>query len=356
MSERFAQLQETQKSQAADIVKHLEDIKYLQSQLESYQTALAQIGEKQADDSFAHLEEMRALGSRIDNHASRFEKLAQANEYTQDSIQCLRTELESTQELISEDRIKRLCDESQKEKLEDMTNLVKVFNLEGEAILKQLASIQEQGFALPGLDRDSLHAVTDGLLSGPGANVSSQPQNGMAATQNDRSRNSSNGTPKPERSCVPQTRNDATPNPWHGQSLTVKGVASQHNGSTTEPTWSNNFNDRTMSSRVTSNPTSTDRTDPKPINTTAARGLQTGSGAPTIDRPPSLSTQAVAGKKRPWHSAVSEDKSREDERGTESSVSHDSARPSPAPSSASDTARRIKKAKKKEKRQQSQLK
>lgn len=62
MSERFTLLQERQRSQADDIVQHLVDIKYLQSQLEGYQAALAELGEKQADDSCAQFKEMRALG------------------------------------------------------------------------------------------------------------------------------------------------------------------------------------------------------------------------------------------------------------------------------------------------------
>lgn len=414
ISERLAQLQETQKTQAADIVRHLREISELREQFDAYKNGLDELGDKQAEDVSDQSRDMKVLGSRIDKHDSQFESLTRENKDAQGFVGRLKHELESMQELVSEERVKRLCDETQAAKLQDIASRMQVFNSQGDLLLKTLATIQE-GFTHSGPDRDSLKALTNGLLSGPSkVNTSSiQPQNGTAATQNDQSGSSSSGNPRCEISAMPRTgpseslttngsasrasdvdRRDPAislqrvsepdnpelppssassttpPNPGRielpapddvgslprASQINMRDAPTPHrsyNSSTAKPNQPNSASEKQISSRVEVSLPSGNTLVAGSSSATVVPGLQTRNVAPINNTPSNLSTQIVAGKKRVRQSTASEDESRQDERKSGSSVSRSSAKPSPTPSSAPEiSARKLKKAKK-EKRQQS---
>lgn len=377
MSERFDQLQETQKSQADDIVCHLEELKEVRNQLDGYSLAIAELGDKQADDLSDLSEEIKALVPRFGEYDTRLESQAKQCKDLEESVQRVRTQLDALRESASEDNIRRICEDAQREKLQAITGQLEEFNSQGMSVLKRLEDMQHQGFGSADLNLESSQSQTNGLLSSSGINGSSTtPQNAnprnMAgqlllppppqATSNNGTPTNAPNVPTGPRALMRQPVSSAPSPGAVGGSFRIKGVASQNDSERGQTSSSiaqssprKDSNDAPMSSRVTANPSSPSVVISQNRSATTGPDFPGTSSAPNDSQPSNSSTQASSGKKRPRQSTISDDESREERRAKP--VLSDAAKPSPAPSPTSDAPlRKSKKLKKKEKRQQSQSK
>lgn len=375
ISERFAQLQETQREQADSIVRYLEEVKELRNLLEGYSVALAELGDKQADDLSDLSEELKALVPRFGEYDTRLEIQAKQYRDLEETLHHVRTQLDTFKESVSEDNITRICENAQREKLQFITGHMEEFNSQCKSLLQRLKDIQDQRSRSSDLRPESLQSLTNGLLSASGFNGSSSVQQsnsaGIAAdrAQLPAGQRSSNVEIPVDGSQDPKDPRVILPNPVSSPpspgaadgSFRIKGVASQNDserGLTSgnpQSTLKNNSHDPPISSgRVTATPQSPTVTIPSNRSAATVSEIRTKSSAPSNGEQSNPHPQASTGKKRQRRSTTSDDESHEERR--MSLVSSNSAKLTPAPSSASDVPlRKSKKTKKKEERQ-SQLK
>lgn len=371
ISGQVAQLQEVQKSQAIDIVRHLEEVTELRNQLEGYSLALTELGDKQADDVSDLSGELKALVARFDEYHTRLESQATQCKDLEESSQIARAQLDTLKEFTSKENITRICQDA----VQAIISKIAEFNSTGVAVLERMENIQHR---LSSLDPNSESSQPlNGFHSASDINGSSAtPQNTDSRKSPDRPRlpaaaqaASSAETlanaphvPTGPRAMMPEPGSSAPSPGAAGGSLRIKGIASENDSergqtnSVSQPSPRKNSRDTPMSSRVTANPPSPTVSIPKSRNTATGQDHPTTSSAASKGAPSNPSTQAAAGKKRPRQPTISDDESRAERRSNP--VFPSTTKPSPAPSSSSDVSfmRKSKKAKKKETRQQSQLK
>lgn len=358
ITEQFAQLQETQRLQADDIVRHLEEVKDLRNGLEGYSQALALLGDQHSDLS----EGLKALEPRFGEFDSRLEGQAKQCKDSLESFQGLQTQLEQIQAVTSENNLKKICEEAQQEKLGPMWSRMEEFNLHGQVVLEKIKTVTDRGIGSLGQGQKPLQTPTNGLVSGtadtngtPSMPQDTTPRRLPDGSQEPTERPRVNTNPPSENAsqvptaprAMPQSPSTASPGATGG-SFRIRDAASQHesergrSGSASQPA-------PQESSKATPSAQSPNKATPRGWNVTTGRDLWPPSSAPVKEAAPHLAVQAHAGKKRMRETTLSE----------EGSVNGDRRTPaSNIPSSESDRPlKKSNKGKKKEKEKwrQSQL-
>lgn len=370
ISEQVAQHEDVQKGQAADIVRHLEEVTELRNQLGGYSLALTELVDKQADDVSDLFGELKAFVPRFDEYDTRLESQATQCKDLEEFCQIARAELDTIKEVTSKENITRTCEDA----VQAIVSKISESNWTGVAVLKRTENIQHRLSSLDPNSESRQHF--NEFLFAPDINGSSAtPLNTDSWKSSDRPRlpaaaqaassaeslANAPHVPTNPRAMMPEP-GYAAPSPGAaGGPLRIKGVASENDSargqtnSDPHPSPRKNSRDTPMSSRVTASPPSPTVPIPKIRNATTGQEHPTTGNAASKGASSNPSTQAAAGNKRPRQPTISDDESRA--AGTPNTVLSSATNPSPAPSPASDVSlmRKSKKARKKEKRQQSQL-
>lgn len=402
-SKQFSVLQNTQRAQAEDIVRNLEEIKDLSNRFERHSDALEELGETFSDATELS-EQVQALGPRLDDVETRLQRQASESGAIKERFEDFQTRLEELQEIASTEHFKefqaklgelqenssrenmtRICEQVQRQRDEGFAIQIQEFNTNAAWVLSKLSGIQRTNTESQE-HRHEPPQLTNGPHPGP-EHVDSgsppSPQDEQDGTSRDLpdaaqvptapraiSKSISSGdapqapresramsrsissadvlqTPAAALAAAKPISSGITAGPSTG-SLRIRGAAAQQENETAKATSSmpRGSLDQSMGSRVTANP------PPSPAKSTRA-----GRDAATRDLPITgkVSAQASSSENSPGQGPVTSKKRRrqrsisDDGRRTNSIPPH-VARPSPAPSSSSDWFLG-KKAKKKGKRQ-----
>lgn len=235
ITEQFAQLQKTQKLQADDIVRHLEEVKDLRNELEGYSQALTYLGDQHSDLS----EGLKALEPGFGEFDSRLEGQAKQCKDSSEFFHGLQTQLEQIQVVASEDNLKKICEEAQQERLDSMSHKMDEFNLQGRAILEQIMAVTDRGIGSLAQSQEPLQTLANESVSDDGASSMLQsttprrlPDRSEEPTERPRA-NTNSAPPEnaPQAPTAPramlQSSSTAIPGAAGG-SFRIKGATSQH--------------------------------------------------------------------------------------------------------------------------------